>query len=243
MLSLRELAAKKLTITIAIHNSPNHKFRIFKEEIRNIDKSHRLYQIRRQVKIQLVQQLEKEYIKQYAISDNNYPNIQQQSLFFRLINNTFFNNKVPRTNLKGCIKTSIQPRIQLELIRLVLLYYPVYATHTHPRPNSFTFNRTPLHLAVVNNNKYIVKLLLQAGADPNILDTKDHESPLQNAANRGSLEIVKMLLDNASDANSKDRDGLSPLSVVLEQILHSKYSHRLLKYEEILNLLLKHGAK
>ena len=400
MLSLRELAAKKLTITIPIHSDPKRKFRIFKEEIRKIEKFHRLCQIRRLVKIQLLQQLEKEYIKQFAISDNYYPNARQQSLFFRLINNTFFNIKVPRTCLKGGIKTRIRPRIQLELIRLVLLYYPTYATHTRPKKNNFTYNRTPLQLAVINNNKYIVKMLLQsgagesinskeghmlstplllctvflkdnlykkrkypedvliastcplysghtstitpyqvsgsdsiqilemlieAGADPNIQDydnktplfyacsssylyfveillkagadpnklsksgniiyetplnivleyaydddndddenikiinivkqllkaganpmisdTLFHRIPLHHAASGGNLEIVKILLDNDSDVNSKDIDGESPLSMVLEQILHSNSSNRILKYEEILNLLLKHGAK
>ena len=49
---------------------------------------------------------------------------------------------------------------------------------------------TPLHVAVKTE---VVKVLLAAGADPNAQDS-DGDTPLRYAADRGTIEIIKLLL-------------------------------------------------
>ncbi|OXU25180.1 hypothetical protein TSAR_000576 [Trichomalopsis sarcophagae] len=59
-----------------------------------------------------------------------------------------------------------------------------------------TWGRTPLFLAVDNENVRIVKMLLEKGADPNI-----EENTLHVAVSRGSLEIVELLVSYGIDVN------------------------------------------
>ncbi|XP_063426811.1 ankyrin repeat family A protein 2-like [Mytilus trossulus] len=56
----------------------------------------------------------------------------------------------------------------------------------------------------------IVKILLDRGADCNILDRND-ESPLLKACELGLTEIVNILLDRGADCNILDRNDESPL--------------------------------
>ncbi len=44
-----------------------------------------------------------------------------------------------------------------------------------------------------------IKALLDNGAEPIIVDSDEHFSPLMHAAAEGNLEVVKLLLDNRAD--------------------------------------------
>lgn len=44
----------------------------------------------------------------------------------------------------------------------------------------------------------MVQLLLEFGADPNILDTNGH-SPLYTAVDKGEIKLAKMLIDYNAD--------------------------------------------
>lgn len=68
-------------------------------------------------------------------------------------------------------------------------------------------NRTPLYLACVDANKYEVKILLEAGANPNPPNLK----PLLLLTSKP--DIVKMLLDVGLDPNIRDPhdNGRTPL--------------------------------
>jgi len=52
-----------------------------------------------------------------------------------------------------------------------------------------------------------VKILLDHGADPNLVDTDEHFSPLMHAAAEGHLEVVRVLLEYGADPSLKDVDG------------------------------------
>ena len=52
-----------------------------------------------------------------------------------------------------------------------------------------------------------VKILLEHGADPNLVDSDEHFSALMHAAAEGNLEVVKLLIAAGADASLKDADG------------------------------------
>ena len=71
--------------------------------------------------------------------------------------------------------------------------------------------RTPLHKAAFKGNTEIVKMLLEAGANPNKAD-KEAKTPLHEAVISGRRpEIVKLLLDTGADPTKADLDGRTPL--------------------------------
>src|SRR3990167_7224855 len=55
-----------------------------------------------------------------------------------------------------------------------------------------------------------VKELLQAGADPNIVN-RGGQTPLYWASYHGYLEIVRELLQAGADPNIAEKDGITPL--------------------------------
>ncbi|CZR67992.1 uncharacterized protein PAC_17891 [Phialocephala subalpina] len=92
-------------------------------------------------------------------------------------------------------------------------------------------NQTALHLAVLNGHEAIARLLLERGADIEAAGD-DGEKPLYIAAATGNFAIARVLLQfNASAESFNVRKQLSALHRAVEQ-----------GHEEIVNLLLRHGA-
>ena len=52
-----------------------------------------------------------------------------------------------------------------------------------------------------------VRVLLDKGAEPNIVDSNEHFSPLMHAATAGNLDVVKLLLESGADRLLTDVDG------------------------------------
>jgi uncharacterized protein len=67
--------------------------------------------------------------------------------------------------------------------------------------------RTALMYASTGPFPKAVELLLENGADPNLVDDVEKFSPLMFAAAEGQLEVVKILLGNKADATLIDKDG------------------------------------
>jgi uncharacterized protein len=84
------------------------------------------------------------------------------------------------------------------------------------RPAAFT----PLHSAVADDagevTKDIVKMLIDAGADPNAPSAAGG-TPVHTAAFTGNLPVLEMLLDAGGDPQARDRKGHSPLDVARER--------------------------
>jgi len=70
---------------------------------------------------------------------------------------------------------------------------------------------TALHMAMLQRNPALIKLLLDYGFDPNAKDTKDGYTPLHMAVGSNNAEAVKLLLQYRADKNIKNLAGQTPL--------------------------------
>jgi cytohesin len=71
---------------------------------------------------------------------------------------------------------------------------------------------SPLHLAVDENLTEVVRLLLDAGAKPDVLNSS-RQTPLHMAAERGNDGIVALFLSAGADPDMRDAQGRTPLDV------------------------------
>ena len=74
---------------------------------------------------------------------------------------------------------------------------------------------TPLHNAVTRGSTEMARVLLAAGADPNISTTDDFKTtPLGEAAGKGNAEMIETLIANGADPDFTTRGpGFSPLVI------------------------------
>ena len=73
----------------------------------------------------------------------------------------------------------------------------------------------PVNSAVASGNEQIVKLLLEAGANPN-LTQQSGITPLHSAAYRGDEKICKLLVEYGSDVMARSDDGRTALDFANE---------------------------
>ena len=97
-------------------------------------------------------------------------------------------------------------------------------------PNCLKYCFTPLINASISGHDDVVKLLLDAGAEPNMTDTMA-TTPLHEAAGNGHIIVVKILLDARDDPNTTDENGRTPL-----------YRAAMWRQTDIVELLLDAGA-
>ena len=79
--------------------------------------------------------------------------------------------------------------------------------------NKSLFNKTLLDIAINKNATKAVALLIEKGANVNLLPTNDinkHTSPLELAVATENIEIIKLLIEKSADPNNGYR---SPLSI------------------------------
>jgi ankyrin repeat protein len=97
-----------------------------------------------------------------------------------------------------------------------------------------TDGKTPLSMAIQLRGEHaldIVRRLLEHGADPNIVCSDSHSTPLHGASSQGLLEVARLLLSYGAKVDAKDREGETPFKVAASN-----------GYHEITKLLLEHGA-
>lgn len=103
-------------------------------------------------------------------------------------------------------------------------------------PNNDQLEPPIMHIAVRTKNRGMIKILLNNGAEANILDRK-HSSPLHWAVFDGNYKIVKLLIKSVPAdqrvqyVNAYDDDDITPL-----------YLARLRGLIYIEELLIKYGA-
>src|SRR6266404_4513054 len=75
---------------------------------------------------------------------------------------------------------------------------------------------TALHGAVARRDVEIVKMLLEAGADPNARQERGF-APLHDAAANGNAALVELLLKHGALADAKTDDGKNPADMAAER--------------------------
>lgn len=88
-----------------------------------------------------------------------------------------------------------------------------------------------LHDAVWSGRLEIVRVLLEAGANPNITHLEAGSTPLDYAAVKNELDIAQLLLDHGADARAVNRNGSTALHLAAAR-----------GYTSVARLLLDHGA-
>lgn len=94
--------------------------------------------------------------------------------------------------------------------------------HIHKVDNNShdSSKRYPIHLATVNGNFAIVKLLIENKADPNVQDNEEN-TPLIKSIECGHEHLVKYLLNNGADPNISDLDNNTALhwAIITESMI------------------------
>ena len=93
-----------------------------------------------------------------------------------------------------------------------------------------TSHSTPLYEAAENGQLRVVKILLEAGADPSKVNEWGR-SPLHPSARSGHTNVVQELLDRGAEFDGATKDGLTPLH---EAVMGNR--------KDIVKLLLDKGA-
>lgn len=94
--------------------------------------------------------------------------------------------------------------------------------HLHKIDNNShdSSNRYPIHLATVNGNFSIVKLLIENNANPNVQDNEEN-TPMIKSIECGHERLVKFLLNNGADPNISDQNNNTALhwAIMTESII------------------------
>lgn len=78
------------------------------------------------------------------------------------------------------------------------------------------FNVFPLHSAVASNYDMIAKMLLEAGAEVNVVQMSG-ATPLHSAAHNGNIELLIVLLEAGANVNALTEDGKTPADKASEK--------------------------
>jgi ankyrin repeat protein len=81
------------------------------------------------------------------------------------------------------------------------------------------FNVFPIHSAVAANNYNITKVLLDAGAYPNVCQ-KSGVAPLHSAAQLGNIEMIILLLEHGAEVSLRMEGGKLPADLAAEKGFH-----------------------
>ena len=122
-------------------------------------------------------------------------------------------------------------RGNVEIVTILADLCPEHLDTVHEQ--AFRLHETPLSLAVKAQAVELVRVLLEAGADPNTITQNAfrlYETPLSLAVKAQFIEIVRILVDAGADPNKSlqksFRVSLSPLDIAIEE-----------GYTEIVNVL------
>jgi len=106
-------------------------------------------------------------------------------------------------------------------------------------PGVIASGATPLHMAILSDQREVARLLIAEGANINAPAKDEHGgTPLHWAAALGRVEIARQLIDAGANVNAVDKNGYTPLdATALDQF--SERKSRL----AIAELLLKSGGE
>ena len=110
-------------------------------------------------------------------------------------------------------------------------------------PREYENGRTPLIIAVQQGNDKIVKMFLEAGANPNLRDEDSGTTPLISAIKRQYIYMTRLLLENGADINISDQNGYTALEIAMKLQNKKELSHKKkLRNKKIIDLLIDVSA-
>jgi len=74
----------------------------------------------------------------------------------------------------------------------------------------------PIHSAVASNYNMIAKMLIEAGADVNVMQMSG-ATPLHSAAHNGNIDLLVVLLEAGANVNALTEDGKTPADKASEK--------------------------
>lgn len=83
-------------------------------------------------------------------------------------------------------------------------------------PSKNGYNVYPIHSATAANYTMIAKMLLEAGADINVIQMSG-ATPLHSAAHNGNIDLLIVLLEAGANVNAKMEDGKTPADKASEK--------------------------
>jgi ankyrin repeat protein len=86
-------------------------------------------------------------------------------------------------------------------------------------PSNNGFHVFPIHSAVAANNYAITKMLLDAGAYPNVCQ-RSGVAPLHSAAQLGNIELIILLLEHGAEVSLRMEGGKLPADLAAEKGFH-----------------------
>ena len=78
------------------------------------------------------------------------------------------------------------------------------------------FNVYPIHSAVSSDYNMVSKMLIEAGADVNVVQMSG-VTPLHSAAHNGNIDLIIVLLEAGANVSSKTEEGKTPADKALEE--------------------------
>jgi len=127
---------------------------------------------------------------------------------------------------------------RLEVAELLLSYGAPVNARVTTTIGGRSSDLAPLEQAVQNNNKEMIKLLLERKANPNVYDINSKHTPLMLASANSRLDIVELLLAHGAEVNVLANES-TPLSLAQRNAERQPPTPA---SKEIVELLLKHGA-
>src|SRR5690606_35000703 len=83
-------------------------------------------------------------------------------------------------------------------------------------PSQNGYNVYPIHAAVTSNFETITKMLIEAGADVNVVQTS-RTTPLHTAAQNGNIELLIVLLEQGARVDIKNDTGKTAADLASEK--------------------------
>ena len=92
-------------------------------------------------------------------------------------------------------------------------------------PGVIASGATPLHMAVLSDQREVARLLIAEGTNINTTAKDEYGgTPLHWAAALGRVEIARQLIDAGADVNARDNNGYTPLdATALDQYSEKKF--------------------